>query len=80
MFAGLLPISAAFMLAMLPHLLLKLGVEVHPFLVAPVFTLWVIIVGIVISACIFFRQFVLGAFVIGASLIALLFVYVWYAI
>lgn len=80
MFAGVLPISIAFILAMFPHLLVKLGVDVHPFLVAPVFTLWVIMTGMVISGCFFFRQFVLGVLVIGGSFLALLFVYIWYVI
>jgi len=79
-FAGILPISIAFIIAMFPHLLVKLGVEVHPFLVAPVFTLWVIITGIVVSGCFFFRQFVLAMWIIFGSFLAMVFVYIWYVI
>ena len=78
--AGILPITIAVAIAGLPHLAVKLGVEVHPFLVAPVFTLWVIFTGIVATGCIFFRQFVLAGFIIFASFIALCLVYVWYVI
>lgn len=78
--AGILPITISVVIAAIPHLAVKLGVEVHPFLVAPVFTLWVIFTGIVATGCIFFRQFVLAAFIAFASFMALLFVYIWYVI
>lgn len=80
MLAGFIPISIAVAIAMIPHLLVKVGVVVPPFFLAPVFTLWAIMSGITVSGCIFFRQFVLGAFIIFLSFLALCFVYIWYVI
>ena len=80
MLAGFIPISIAVAIAMLPHLLDKVGNAVPPFFLAPVFALWAIFAGIVVSGCIFFRQFVLATFIIFLSFLALCFVYIWYVI
>ena len=80
MLAGFIPISIAVAIAMIPHLLAKVGMDVPPFFLAPVFTLWAICAGITVSGCIFFRQFVLGAFILFLSFLALCFVYIWYVL
>ena len=80
MLAGFIPISIAVAIAMVPHLLVKVGMDVPPFFLAPVFALWAIFSGIVVSGCIFFRQFVLGAFIVFLSFLALCFVYIWYVL
>ena len=80
MLAGFIPTSLTIVIAMFPHILVKVGIAVPSFFLAPVFALWAISSGIVVSGCIFFRQFVLGAFIIFLSFLALCFVYIWYVI
>jgi|GEM_PF-3720398 len=74
------PIGIASLIVIILHGASKLGYAVHPFLLEPVFALWVIIVGIIIGFCALMRQAFLMLALILFSAGALVCVYVMYVL
>jgi len=75
-----IPISAAFFLVLIFHALAKVGIGVHPILLEPVFNVWIVFVGVLISVCFFMRQFLILFLAVFGSLIATVAIYILYVI
>ena len=75
-----LPITAMFFLVLIFHLLFKVGVDIPAILLEPVFDLWIVFVGILISVCIFMRQFFILFLTVIISFVVTILIYVMYAI
>lgn len=76
----LIPISVTFLLVLLFHLLVKVGVGVPPILLEPLFDLWIVFVGILIAVCVFMRQFFILFLASIIAFIATVLIYVMYVI
>jgi len=76
----MVPISAAFFLVLIFHLLNKVGYPVPGPLIEPVFNCWIVFVGILLAVCVFMRQFLI-LFVAGLiSFVGTVLIYVMYVI
>ena len=51
------PISIAFVIVLVLHLVPKFGVDIPPILLEPLFNLWFVFVAVLISICAYMRQF-----------------------
>ena len=76
----IVPITGAFFLVLMFHLLSKVGVGVPAILLEPVFDLWIIFVGILLATCIFMRQFFLLFVATLISFVGTVLIYVMYVI
>lgn len=80
MIGFIIPISGAFGLVLLLHMLTKIGVSVPEILLEPVFGLWIVFVGILLAVCIFMRQFFVLFLAVMISFIGTVVIYVMYVI
>lgn len=76
----IVPITSMFFVVLVFHLLFKIGIDVPPILLEPVFDLWIVFVGILISVCIFMRQFFMLFLTVIISFVATVLIYIMYAL
>ena len=76
----MVPISAAFFLVLIFHMVDKLGYSIPGPLVEPVFNAWMVFVGVLLAVCLFMRQFLI-LFVAGLmSFVGTVIIYIMYVI
>jgi len=76
----IIPITIAFFLVLIFHLLAKVGVGIPSILLEPVFDLWIVFVGILIAVCVFMRQFFVLFLTVLISFVVTVMIYVMYVI
>ena len=68
----ILPLAVAFAIVAVTHLLVNFGIGVPVWVMEPIFQVWILMAGVVITFCLWMRQIFLMLVILGVSLVMLI--------